>query len=168
MLRARFAYETGKIRYIFIFLIIIDLVCIGPMFLIDEPGFGWVILYMIVLLGTITFLFGFTPLLTKHEVHDTFIVIRQGWYYRNRIDYSDMRSIKHVKNGPFGLGVHFIGNRTTYVNGRDKDLILLELDEVRHINGKKRRMVRVLFDTADNDGFMRCIGRDYDQLVDDY
>jgi len=40
-------------------------------------------------------------------------------------------------------------------------LILMELDDMRHHNGKRRRMVRVLFDTVDNVAFLRSIGKSY-------
>lgn len=160
-MRARFAYETRALRWVLLLFLVIELVSL-PLFYFAVPEEEAVFFYFfIAFMLLILLIFGISPFLTKHEVHDTYIVLRQGWYYRNRIELSDIRAIKHVADGPWSYGVHFIGGRTVYVNGRTRDLILLELDDVRHHNGKRRRMVRVLFDTVDNAAFLRSIGKSY-------
>lgn len=166
MMRAKFAYETRAIRKIALFLFLMDAFSIGLMLFVLPTEEVWIVVPFGAFLTSIFVIVGISPLLTTHEVHDTYIVLRQGWYYRNRIDVSDIKRIDHVKDGPFSIGIHFIGNRTIYVNGRTRDLILLELNSICHRNGKKRRMVRVLFDTVDNEGFMRTLGRKYDAEMD--
>ncbi|QLH75139.1 MAG: hypothetical protein HPY73_06605 [Methanomassiliicoccales archaeon] len=169
MIRQRFPYEKKAIRSIFLFLILMNVLVGCLMFLLvpqEELLEAFLIIFSI--LVPITVVFGLSPLLTSHEVHETYIVLRQGWYYRNRIDLSDIISMTRVKNGPWSYGLHFIGNNTIYVNGRTKDLILLELKGTSSTTGKKRRMTRILFDTSDNDAFVRSIGRRFDRETDHY
>jgi hypothetical protein len=165
MLRARFPYETSKIRWVVILLVLMDSGTFALMFSISEPGLIWFRIGFILFMSFITIFVGVSPLLTSHEVHDTHIVIKQGWYYHNRIDMGDIISITRVKEGPYSLGAHFLGNSTIYVNGSMSDLILIELRTVRSINGKKRRMTKVLFDVKDVDGFMRSMGKDFNKVV---
>lgn len=166
MLRAKFAYETSAIRKIALFLFLMDAFSIGLMLFVLPAEDVWIVIPFGAFLTSIFVIVGVSPMLTKHEVHDTYIVLRQGWYYRNRIDLSDIKSINHLQNGPFSIGIHFIGNGTIYVNGRTRDLILMELSGTCHRNGRRRRMMRVLFDTNDNEGFMRSMGRKYDVDMD--
>jgi hypothetical protein len=166
MLRMKFAYETSAIRKIALFLFLIDAFAIGLMMFVLPAEEVWIIIPFGAFLTSIFVIVGISPMLTRHEVHDTYIVLRQGWYYRNHIDLSDIKSMNHLQDGPFSIGIHFIGNGTIYVNGRTKDLILMELNETRHHNGKRRRMRRVLFDTIDNEAFIRSIGRRYDREMD--
>jgi len=161
MLRSKIGYETKVIKAIFALLLGLTLLpAVMSVMLPEEEGVAMLVLTLFMF--AIAIVFGASPLFTKHEVHDTYIMIRQGWYYRNRIDLTDIKSVKLVKRGPYSYGVHFIGNGTTYVNGRLNDLILMELSETTSRNGKKRKMTKVLFDTKDNEKFLKLIGRKFD------
>ena len=165
MLRARIGYETKAIRLIFALLLAMSAIPIIAFFLLPDEE-RWAMALVAAIMFFTAFVFGLSPLLTKHEIHDTHVVIRQGWYYRNRIDLADIMSIKRVREGPWSYGVHFIGGGTVYVNGSTKDLMLIELSERISRNGKKRRMNRILFDTLDNDKFVKMIGREFDGQID--
>ncbi len=161
VLRARFRYETKTFKWVTLLLLSLTVLS-GIMFwyAVSEEE-TYVVIPFVGFMATIAFLFGITPWFSAHEVHDTYLVVRQGWYYRNRIDMADILAVKHVLEGPWAYGVHFIDGRTVYANGRTNHLILLELDKVRHRDGKRRRMTRVLFDTLDNQGFLKAIGKQY-------
>ena len=161
VLRAKFRYETKVFRWITLLLVGMTVLS-GILFwyAVSEEE-TYMLFPFLAFMATVTFLFGITPWLTAHEVHDTYLVVRQGWYYRNRIDMADILAVKHVMEGPWAYGVHFIDGHTAYANGRTNHLILLELDKVRHRDGKRRRMTRVLFDTLDNQGFLKAIGKQY-------
>jgi hypothetical protein len=161
VLRAKFRYETKTFRWVTLLLLSMTVLS-GVIFwyaLSEEETY--MVLPFVGFMATIAFLFGITPWFTAHEVHDTYLVVRQGWYYRNRIDMADILAVKHVMDGPWAYGLHFIDGHTVYANGRRDHLILLELDKVRYRDGKRRRMTRVLFDTLDNQGFLKAIGKQY-------
>ena len=161
MLRAKFRYETKTFKWVT--LLLLSLTVLGGLvfwYALSEEE-TYMVLPFVGFMASIAFLFGITPWFSAHEVHDTYLVVRQGCYYRNRIDLADILAVKHVMHGPWAYGVHFIDGRTVYANGRTDDLILLELDQVRHRDGKRRRMTRVLFDTVDNQGFLKAIEKAY-------
>jgi len=164
MIRGKFDYVRSRMVWIAVLLIFMDL---ASLLLIvttvpDEMLFK---VSFATFLTAVVLVFGISPLLTSHEVHDTYFIIRQGWYYRNIIDMTDVVSIKLVRKGPFALGVHFLGRSTIYVNGSTDDIILLELRPVRSRNGKKRRMTRILFDVKDVEGFMKKLGKEFDGVL---
>jgi hypothetical protein len=164
MLRGKFKYARSRMVGIAILLFFVDLASLLLVFtavneqLIFKLGFASFLTAIVVVVGL-------SPLLTAHEVHDTYFVIRQGWYYRNVIDMTDVVSIKLVRQGPFALGVHFLGNSTIYVNGSTNDVIMLELRPMRNRSGKRRRMTRILFDVKDVEGFMKKLGREFDGVL---
>lgn len=166
MLIKKIGYETKAIRWVLALLLSMDIFIAAMMIFFAPDDEMWVGLPIIAIMTFVAIVFGASPLLTKHEVHDTYVVLRQGWYYKNRIDLSDIVGIKRVRRGPWSFGVHFIGGGMLYVNGRLDDLILFELSERISRNGKRRRMTKVLFDTLDNDDFIRMIGREFDGEMD--
>lgn len=161
MLIAKFQYEKKAFRYVTLLMVALEVFTVAILLLAVPKEEYVFIAPTLVLISFITFLFGVTPWFTAHEVHDTYLMVRQGWYYRNRIDLADIEGVIHVENGPWAYGMHFVDGNTVYVNGRTTDLILLELFDVKHRNGKRRRMTRVLFDTIDNRGFLLAIGKGY-------
>jgi hypothetical protein len=161
VLIAKFQYEKKAFRYVTLLMVALEVFTVAILLLAVPMEEYVLIAPTLVLISFITFLFGVTPWFTAHEVHDTYLMVRQGWYYRNRIDLADIKGVIHVENGPWAYGMHFVDGDTVYVNGRTTDLILLELFDVKHRNGKRRRMTRVLFDTIDNRGFLLAIGKGY-------
>jgi hypothetical protein len=161
MLRAKIGYETKVIRLILGLLLAMSAVPIIMFFFLPDEE-RWAMALVAAILSLTAFIFGFSPLLTKHEIHDTHIFLRQGWYYKNMIELADIVSIKRVSKGPWSYGAHYIGGGVVYVNGRTDDLILFELSERNSRNGGKRRANKVLFDTLDNDNFAKTIGRGLD------
>ncbi|MCE5297037.1 MAG: hypothetical protein LLG16_08050 [Euryarchaeota archaeon] len=154
-------HETKAVRLVFALLLAMSAFpIIAFFFLPDEER--WAMVLVAGIMFFTVFVFGLSPLLTKHEIHDTHVVLRQGWYYRNRIDLTDIMSIKRVREGPWSYGLHFIGGGIVYVNGSTKDLLLIESSERISRNGKKRKMNRILFETLDDDKFVKMIGREFD------
>jgi hypothetical protein len=166
VLRAKFRYETKVFVWVTLLMVAVDGFTMVLLFFVVPPEELIFTVPLFILLTGVAILFGISPWFSAHEVHDTYIRVRQGWYYNNRVDMADIKALKHIKEGPWAIGLHFIDGRTTYVNGRTKDLILLELHDVKHRNGKRRRMTRVLFDTLDNPGFLRASGLQYQEELD--
>jgi hypothetical protein len=149
----RFPYHRKPAAILAIFLAAMDIFLAAVIYSASQ---NWLITLIVgMMFFLVDLIFAISPLLTKHEVGDGYIVIRQGWYFKKRVELKDITLIHKVKRGPFSYGMHWMWDATRYVNGSRDDLILV----VEH-GGDKRREYRLLFDVLDRDGFLWAMGQD--------
>lgn len=103
--------------------------------------------------------FGLSPLLTKHELLRSRIILRQGWYFRAVVPFEDVKEIVPWDGEPkFGLRIT-LPRRTLFVVGSATRLVSIRLRE-------PRRFPQVLFlksreivlDVDDRDRFLGAVG----------
>jgi len=100
---------------------------------------------------------GISPLLTDHSLDETDLMLRQGWYFRARIQIREIKKVEVVDNGPMRTGVFFdILGTALYVTTQRHDLLLVQL------KGRKRfsmawwkRADHIYFDTLDKTIFLK-------------
>jgi hypothetical protein len=121
--------------------------------------------YIAVLAGihAVAFLvYGLSPLLTEHWLTRSRLVLRQGWYFRAVIPFSEIESLGPVERGALRvpLGIHRrLGRPTLYVTGALSGLV-----EVR-LRGPRRFLqafglpaTAIVFDVADRTRFLEAFG----------
>ncbi len=91
--------------------------------------------------GAYALVFGISPLLTRHWLTRSRLILRQGWYFRAILPLREVRSIRPY-DGEAKVGLRGdLARRTLYVTGSKVGLVALELDA-------PRRFWQVLFATA--------------------
>ena len=101
---------------------------------------------------------GLSPLLTKHQILRSRIVLRQGWYFRCIVPFGDIESAGPWDGEPkYGLRIS-LARRTLYVVGSAQNLVSVRLR-------RPRRFAQVLFleaqeivfDVEDRDRFLAAM-----------
>jgi hypothetical protein len=67
--------------------------------------------------------------LTRHEVTDRELILRQGLLFRGVIPLTNIGSVRETARMPFGLGVRVGMDRTIFVNTAVTNLVAIELKE---------------------------------------
>jgi hypothetical protein len=103
--------------------------------------------------------FVLSPLLTEHWLTRSRLILRQGWYFRVVIPFSDIRDIVEaddVGRGRLPLGIHRpIGQPTLYVTGGRTGLVTLRLRQPRRFwQSFGLYATDILFDVTDRPGFL--------------
>jgi hypothetical protein len=155
----RFPYHRKAAAIIAVFLGGMDLFLAWVIFIASENWF--LTIFLASLFFLIDLFFAISACMTQHEVGDGYVVIRQGWYFKKRIELKDITLVQKVKKGPFSYGMHWLWDSTRYVNGSMNDLILIEEN-----GGDSRKMYRVLFDVLDRDGFLQAMNLDPLKIIE--
>jgi hypothetical protein len=119
----------------------------------DWIGFLAGMTFVLVLLGSIG--------LTRHEVTERSLILRQGLVIRCIIPLANIASVRETARMPFGLGVRVGPNRTMFVNTAVTNLVAIELKEPMRFRVlfliPLWKMRRVVVNLNDPDGFIRCL-----------
>jgi len=118
---------------------------------------GWV--------GLVAFLFvaylivvGLSPLLTKHSVLRSRIILRQGWYFRCIVPFEDVESFGPWDGEPkYGLRIS-LARRTLYAVGSTHNLVFLRLRRPRRFSQVLFLEAKeIVFDVNDRDRFLAAL-----------
>lgn len=158
----RLAYPYGRalvlsriVLFASAFVLVALLLAIAPYF----PQIPAAIVLGLLALGT--FLFAVSPLLTQHWLTRSRLILRQGWYFRMILPFSDVTSLTAEDDmAPLRvpLGIHRpLGQATLYVTGGRSGLVLVRLAHPRRIwSSFGLEAVQIVFDVDDRDGLLRA------------
>jgi len=112
-------------------------------------------------LAVATILFGISPLLTQHWLTRSRLILRQGWYFRIILPFSDIVSLTAADDmTPFRapLGIHRpLGQATLFVTGGRSGLVVARLARPRRFwSSFGLEAVQIVFDVDDRDGILRA------------
>ena len=81
-----------------------------------------------VLCALIVFFYGLAPMLTKHCIDEDSVILAQGFFFRAKVPFSEIRSVEAMEIGPSKTGPYLnTKKRTLFVTTRQSDLIVLRL-----------------------------------------
>ncbi len=155
--RLAFAYGrtlvlTRAVYFLILFVAVGFLLALAPSLpLLPMALFGAV-------LAAGTFLFAVSPLLTEHWLTRSRLILRQGWYFRAIIPFSEIRYVGPAEVGGPALGVHRpLGQPTLYVTGGRTGLVVVRLSEPRRFwQSFGLAASEIVFDVAERDAFLRA------------
>ena len=113
------------------------------------------------LLALATLLFAVSPLLTQHWLTRSRLILRQGWYFRIILPFSEIVSLNAADDtAPLRapLGIHRpLGQATLYVTGGRSGLVVVLLDRPRRFwSAFGLEAVQIVFDVDDREGILRA------------
>ncbi len=109
-------------------------------------------------LATTAFLFAASPLLTEHWLTRSRLILRQGWYFRLILRFSEIESLGPAEVGGPALGIHRpLGQRTLYVTGGRTGLVIVRLTGPRRFwQSFGLAASEIVFDVRDREAFLRA------------
>lgn len=113
------------------------------------------------LLALATVLFALSPLLTQHWLTRSRLILRQGWYFRIVLPFSDIVSLAAADDmAPIRppLGIHRpLGQATLYVTGGRSGLVVVRLAHPRRFwSSFGLEATQIVFDLDDRAAFLRA------------
>jgi hypothetical protein len=104
-------------------------------------------------------LFTVSPLLTEHWLTRSRLILRQGWYFRAMIPFSEIESISAADDAgrtQVPLGIHRpLGQPALFVTGGRTNLVALRLRHPRRFwQAFGLFASEIIFDVGDRDGFL--------------
>jgi len=101
---------------------------------------------------------GMSPILTKHTLTRSRIILRQGWYFRCIVPFSDAEGIGPYDGDPkFGLRLS-ISRSLLYVVGSRNNLVSLRLKEPRRFPQVLFLTAKeIVFDVDDREAFLAAV-----------
>lgn len=112
-----------------------------------------------VLLFLYLWVVGASPLLTKHELLRSRVILRQGWYFKAILPLEDAEEIGPWDGDPkFGLRIS-LARRCLFVVGSGQGLVSIRLRDPRRFSQVLFLKAReIVFDVDDRDRFLAAIG----------
>jgi hypothetical protein len=99
--------------------------------------------------------------LTRHEVTDRELILRQGLVIRCAVPLANIGSVHETARMPFGLGVRFGPDRTIFINTAVTNLVAIELKEPMRFRlfflVPLWKMRNVVVNVVDPEAFIRSI-----------
>lgn len=113
------------------------------------------------LLAVAFLLFAVSPLLTRHWLTRSRLILRQGWYFRAIIPFSDILSLEAPQDAAIirvPPGIHRpLGQPTLYVTGGRAGLLVVRLGHTRRFwSSFGLAADQIVFDVTDPAGFLRA------------
>ena len=107
-------------------------------------------------------LFAVSPLLTEHWVTRSRIILRQGWYFRAVILFSDIENVgvgDEMSRARVPLGIHRpFGQPALFVTGGRTNLVSIRLREPRRFWQSFGLLANeIVFDVVDRAGFLAAV-----------
>ncbi|MEK6851230.1 MAG: hypothetical protein AABY30_01685 [Candidatus Thermoplasmatota archaeon] len=101
---------------------------------------------------------GLSPLLTHHTLLRSRLILRQGWYFRAVIPFSNVEEVGPWDGEPkYGLKVG-LAHRTMYIVGSAAGLVSIQLREPRRFPQALFLKAReIVFDVDDRDAFLAAV-----------
>ena len=112
-------------------------------------------------IGAYAVVFVLSPLLTDHWLTRSRLLLRQGWYFRVVVPFSEIASVEASEWSPgrVPLGLHRpLGRSTMYVTGSRSGLVVIRLRSPRRFwQAFGLPADEIVFDVGDPAGFLREI-----------
>lgn len=109
------------------------------------------------LLVAYLFIVGLTPLLTKHVLLRSRLILRQGWYFRSIVPLEDAEAIGPW-DGEAKYGLRITTRRVLYVVGSPHNLVSLRLRTPRRFPQVFFLKAReIVFDVDDRERFLAAV-----------
>lgn len=101
---------------------------------------------------------GLSPLLTRHQLTRSRIILRQGWYFRAILPFAEVETVSPWDGEPkYGLRLS-LARRSLFVVGSGRDLVSVRLREWRRFPLVLFLKAReVVFDVDDRDAFLAAV-----------
>lgn len=102
--------------------------------------------------------FAVSPLLTRHTLTRSRLILRQGWYFRAVVPLAEAEAVGPFDGEPkYGLRIT-LGRRRLFVVGSSHDLVSVRLREPRRFpQALFMRAAEIVFDVHDRDGFLAAV-----------
>jgi hypothetical protein len=156
--RLTFAYGRTQVVSRTLFLVgLIALLVIAVALTPDFPGITIAVIGAV--FAAYFVLFTVSPLLTQHWVTRSRLILRQGWYFRTVIPFSDIESISAEDDAGrrrVPLGIHRpLGQPALFVIGGRTGLVSVRLRRPRRFwQAFGLSATEIIFDVNDREGFL--------------
>ena len=156
--RLTFAY--GRAQVISRTFFLVGLIALLAITVAITPSFpGLTIAILGVVLAAYFLLFTVSPLITQHWVTRSRLILRQGWYFRAVIPFSDIESIASADDAGrtrVPLGIHRpLGQPALFVTGGRTGLVSVRLRRPRKFwQAFGLSATEIIFDVTDREGFL--------------
>src|SRR6266480_2009860 len=126
---------------------------------VSKPFPSLTIAILGVVLAAYFLLFTVSPLITQHWVTRSRLILRQGWYFRAVIPFSDIESIASADDAGrtrVPLGIHRpLGQPALFVTGGRAGLVSVRLRRPRKFwQAFGLSATEIIFDVIDREGFL--------------
>jgi hypothetical protein len=156
--RLTFAY--GRAQVVSRTLFLVGLIALLVIAVALTPSFpGSTIAVLGVVLAAYFLLFTISPLMTQHWVTRSRLILRQGWYFRAVIPFSEIESITAADDAArtkVPLGIHRpLGQPALFVTGGRTGLVSVRLRSPRRFwQAFGLSATEIIFDVVDREGFL--------------
>ncbi len=158
----RLAYSYGRALVLSRFVLFASAFVLVALLLAIAPSFPQgpaAIVLGLLALGTV--LFAVSPLLTQHWLTRSRLILRQGWYFRVILPFSEIASLTAEDDtAPLRvpLGIHRpLGQATLFVTGGRSGLVMVRLVHPRRFwSSFGLEAIQIVFDVDDRDGILRA------------
>lgn len=156
----RLGFPYGRTFLLGRLLLVSGLVTLVALTVATTPAFpvvtGAIIAAILVVYGVV---FVLSPLLTDHWITRSRIILRQGWYFKAVVPFSDIESLSPADDAArtrIPLGIHRpMGHPTLFVTGGRTGLVALRLRQPRRFWQAFGLVAsEILFDVTDREGFL--------------
>ncbi len=156
--RLTFAY--GRAQVISRTLFLVGLVTLLAIAVALTPSFPVLTIGVLgAVLAAYFVLFTISPLMTQHWVTRSRLILRQGWYFREVIPFSEIESITAADDAArtkVPLGIHRpLGQPALFVTGGRTGLVSVRLRSPRRFwQAFGLSATEIIFDVVDREGFL--------------
>ena len=156
----RLTFPDGRTHLIGRILLLIGMTALLLVGVALSPEVPWLTVAAIAaILVAYLILFTVSPLLTEHWLTRSRVILRQGWYFRAMIPFSEIESISAADDAgrtQVPLGIHRpLGQPALFVTGGRTNLVALRLRHPRRFwQAFGLFASEIIFDVGDRDGFL--------------
>ena len=157
----RFRY-SAVLPASFIIVPIMLLALIGYFAYISKGVSDFIVILTLISLSIIMLVLGVSPLLTTHELHQSELVLRQGWYFRLAIPLKHIGLAEKTENRSYGMGVIYTKKlRRLCILTHDRKMVRIKLDDAMIIRvlGFRRVVQEVIVNVNEQDAFVKALGK---------
>ena len=157
----RLSFEYGRTLMFGRFFALVSLIVLVAIAVAFLPSLSIApVTILAVILAAYFLLFAVSPLLTEHWVTRSRLILRQGWYFRAVIPFTEIESVRTVDEiGPFQvpLGVHRpFGQPALFVTGGRTNLVAVRLRHPRRFwQSFGLGAQEIVFDVVDRTHFLQ-------------
>jgi hypothetical protein len=156
--RLTFAY--GRTQLVSRIIVVVGLTAALLIAVALSPEFPGITVGLIgVVIAAYFLLFAISPVLTQHWMTRSRLILRQGWYFRTVIPFSEIESLTKAEEAGRSrvpLGIHRpLGQPALFVTGGRTNLVSVRLRHPRRFWQSFGLVAKeIIFDVNDRDGFL--------------
>ena len=157
----RFRY-SAIMSLSFIAIPIMLLVVIGYFATLSHGISDYVVFLALVSLSAIILVMGVSPLMTAHEISESRLSLRQGWYFHIGIPLQYIGKAERIDNRNYGMGLSYTKKlRRLCVLTLDRNLVRIELnnDVIVRMLGFRRIVGEIIVNVNEPDSFVKALNR---------